>query len=262
MTFYAKMPEDKNYEDGTPKSVTVDFPKITPAAPALAYKADHTNQADAKVTITPVSGAEYSFDGGKTWTDSNEQGGFTTSQTVALAIRLKETATHNQSPAQAVTVNLAKKDREAPPAFTLSMEANRETDYTVTIPATEGCEYSFDGEHWSDVNVKTGINVGETVTGYKRYKETDDYNASSAVDFSVKTVPVNIVNNVTGESYSIQISLAHEGEFGFTAVLSIGLGKENAGYTASLYYYNESTGELAFICADNKKTFLKDGSYH
>ena len=74
------------------------------------------------------------------------------------------------------------------------------------------------------------------------------------IDFSVKTettaIPVDIVNNVTGERYSIQISLAHEGEFGFTAVLSINLGKENAGYTASLYYYNESTGELAFICSD------------
>ncbi len=74
------------------------------------------------------------------------------------------------------------------------------------------------------------------------------------IDFSVKTgvntVPVDVVNNVTGESYSIQISLAYEGEFGFTAVLSIDLGKENAGYTASLYYYNESTGELVFICAD------------
>ena len=74
------------------------------------------------------------------------------------------------------------------------------------------------------------------------------------IDFSVKTetnaIPVDIVNNVTGERYSIQISLAHEGEFGFTAVLSIGLGRENAGYTASLYYYNESTGELEFICSD------------
>lgn len=74
------------------------------------------------------------------------------------------------------------------------------------------------------------------------------------IDFSVQTgvntVPVDIVNNVTGERYSIQISLAHEGEFGFTAVLSIGLGRENAGYTASLYYYNKSTGELEFICSD------------
>ena len=74
------------------------------------------------------------------------------------------------------------------------------------------------------------------------------------IDFSVKTetnaIPVDIINNVTGENYSIQISLAHEGDFGFTAVLSIGLGKENAGYTASLYYYNESTGGLEYICSD------------
>ena len=81
------------------------------------------------------------------------------------------------------------------------------------------------------------------------------------IDFSVKTgvktVPVDIINNVTGESYSIQLSLAYEGEFGFTAVLSIELGQENAGYTASLYYYNESTGELAFVCAD---TVAQDGT--
>ena len=74
------------------------------------------------------------------------------------------------------------------------------------------------------------------------------------IDFSVKTgvntVPVDIVNNITGERYSIQISLVYDGEFGFTAVLSINLGKENKGYTASLYYYNESTGELEFICSD------------
>ena len=81
------------------------------------------------------------------------------------------------------------------------------------------------------------------------------------IDFSVKTgvsaIPVDIINNVTGENYSIQISLAYEGEFGFTAVLSIGLGKENAGYTASLYYYNKTTGELEFICKD---TVAQDGT--
>ncbi|MBD5455192.1 MAG: leucine-rich repeat protein [Lachnospiraceae bacterium] len=74
------------------------------------------------------------------------------------------------------------------------------------------------------------------------------------IDLTVRTggsaVPVEIVNNVTGEHYSIQLSLVHNGEFGFIAVLSINLGKENAGYLASLYYYNEDIGELEFICAD------------
>ena len=39
-------------------------------------------------------------------------------------------------------------------------------------------------------------------------------------------------------------------EFGSTAVRAIGLGKENAGYRANLYYYNKSAGALEFICAD------------
>ena len=80
------------------------------------------------------------------------------------------------------------------------------------------------------------------------------------IDFSVKTgtnaIPVDIVNNITGERYSIQLSLSHEGEFGFTAILSINLGKDNAGLTTNLYYYNESTGELEFIFAD---TVAEDG---
>lgn len=79
-------------------------------------------------------------------------------------------------------------------------------------------------------------------------------NKTGGIDFGLETgvsaVPVDIVNNAIGESYSIQLSLAYEGEFGFTAVLSINLGRENAGYTANLYYYNESIGELEFICAD------------
>jgi len=79
----------------------------------------------------------------------------------------------------------------------------------------------------------------------------------SDIDFSVKvgeeagnTIPVDVINNVTGERYSIQISLAYDGEFGFTAVLSINMEVKNAGLYANLFYYNETTGELEFICAD------------
>ncbi len=489
--FSAKIPGDTNHEDGPEKDIIVNFEKLTPAAPALSYTRS-TDEGTGKVTITitPVKGAQYSFDGGTTWEDANVKEYPDGSGQVALAIRLKETDTHKESPVQTVTVDLSKEDRGAPEPFTLQYAPNGETDYTVTIPPTEGCEYSFDGVTWSDENVKTGVAAGETVTGYKRYKETNQYNASGAVsdtetmpkftvktpvispaggaytgsvgvtitcgtsgaqiyyttdgstptrssirytgaftvtptitvkaiaikegleasavvtasytkpgggssgggdsgnddndsdggsgnssgqesgsnggsagnkasaaptdspsadtkpgsdtpqkdkepfikgkngkigwdviraeeektkdgntinvdmngsavvpgdifdrlrgrdiiitfdmgndilwsvdgksitrdasqgrigdiDFSVKTgantIPVDVINNVTGESYSIQLSLAHEGEFGFTAVLSIGLGRENAGYTASLYYYNESAEKLEFICKD------------
>ena len=74
------------------------------------------------------------------------------------------------------------------------------------------------------------------------------------IDFTVKvdtnTIPVDIINNVTGERYSKQISLSYDGEFGFTAVLSINMEASNAGLYANLFYYNEKTGEMEFICAD------------
>lgn len=76
----------------------------------------------------------------------------------------------------------------------------------------------------------------------------------SDIDFTVttgtNTIPVDIINNVTGERYSTQISLAYEGEFGFTAVLSINMDAKNAGFYANLFYYNEKTGDLEFICYD------------
>ena len=85
---------------------------------------------------------------------------------------------------------------------------------------------------------------GQSITG----------DAIGDIDFSVKTntnsIPVDIINNITGERYSKQISLSYDGEFGFTAVLSINMEAENAGLFANLFYYNENTGEMEFICYD------------
>ena len=81
--------------------------------------------------------------------------------------------------------------------------------------------------------------------------------AIGSIDFGVKTgaqagktIPVDVLNNITGERTSLNVTLAYDGEFGFTAVLSINMKSENAGLYANLFYYNESTGELEFICCD------------
>ena len=85
---------------------------------------------------------------------------------------------------------------------------------------------------------------GQSITG----------DAIGDIDFSVTTntnsIPVDIINNITGERYSKQISLSYDGEFGFTAVLSINMEAANAGLFANLFYYNENTGEMEFICYD------------
>ncbi len=69
--------------------------------------------------------------------------------------------------------------------------------------------------------------------------------ALADIDFSVKTgsdfIPESVAGTVkTDEKIFTQISLAHNGAFGFTAVLSVDCGKSNANLFASLYYYNGS----------------------
>ena len=76
------------------------------------------------------------------------------------------------------------------------------------------------------------------------------------IDFGVtmgeqagRNIPVDVINNVTGERYSMNLTLAYEGEFGFTATLTVNMDAANAGLYANLFYYNPETGELEFMCA-------------
>lgn len=77
------------------------------------------------------------------------------------------------------------------------------------------------------------------------------------INFDVKvgadannTIPVDIINKVIGERYSMNISLAYDGGFGFKAVMTLNVDAKNAGLIANLFYFNEQIGELEFICAD------------
>ena len=62
-------------------------------------------------------------------------------------------------------------------------------------------------------------------------------------------IPVEVINQVTGERYFIYLTLAYEGEFGFEATLTINMDAANAGLYANLFYYNPESGELEFVCA-------------
>ena len=65
-----------------------------------------------------------------------------------------------------------------------------------------------------------------------------------------QNIPVSVINKVTDEKSHVEISLAHDGEFGFTAVLTLNLNAENAGLFANLYYYNPTKQAMEFICTD------------
>ncbi len=75
---------------------------------------------------------------------------------------------------------------------------------------------------------------------------TDTKNINLGIRRTETGIPVNVINNITGEVETIQLALEHEGDFGFKATLSIALGNENNGLTANLMYYNPETKGLEY----------------
>ena len=119
---------------------------------------------------------------------------------------------------------------------------------TTTVPGE-----IFDSIKGRDVTVTfdMGGSISWTVNGL-----TVTAQKGKTIDFGVttgtkagKTIPVEVINNVTGERYSINLTLSYEGEFGFTAVLTVNMDAANAGLYANLFYYNPESGALEFICA-------------
>ncbi len=62
---------------------------------------------------------------------------------------------------------------------------------------------------------------------------------------SLKT-PKTVADTGKDKKKIVQLSLAHNGSFNFTALLNIDLGKKNYGKYANLFYYNTDKGELEF----------------
>ena len=99
-----------------------------------------------------------------------------------------------------------------------------------------------------DLVIDLGNGIKWTING-NTVTSNDVANIDLGVNVGSSSIPVDVINSITGQKSTIQISLVHNGEFGFTATLSIGLEASNAGYYANLFYYNQSTGKLEFMNA-------------
>ena len=104
----------------------------------------------------------------------------------------------------------------------------RGKDVTIEFDLGGGISWSVNGKSVSD-------KVGDI-----DFRVTYGEEASDAI-------PVDLINALTGERTSMNVTLAYEGRFGFEAVLRINVGAANQGLVANLFYYNESTRELEFI---------------
>lgn len=79
----------------------------------------------------------------------------------------------------------------------------------------------------------------------------NDVNATNLKDIDLEvtigtdTVPSSLVESIAEGQPATQLSLTHNGEFGFRADLTLNLGGEHSGSTGNLYYY-DSSGKLIF----------------
>lgn len=110
-------------------------------------------------------------------------------------------------------------------------------------------------ESIKDRDITVIFDMGDEVTWTVNGK--DIKNIFGDIDFGISYgenagagIPLDIINNVTGERYRVNLTLAHDGEFGFAAVLTINMDKKNAGLYANLFYFNKQMGKLEFICSD------------
>ena len=110
-----------------------------------------------------------------------------------------------------------------------------------------------------DITLKISLTNGVIwiVNGLDIPKNNKLSDIDMGVTMDVSNIPVSVINTITGAVDTIQISLKHNGEFGFTLTLSVPLGYENVGYWANLYWYNEDTENMEFQSANN---IAKDGT--
>ena len=128
---------------------------------------------------------------------------------------------------------------------------NAKDGETVTIDMNG--ETEVPGEVWEtiagrDVTVilDMGENVSWTVDGNDVPAGASFGDLDFGVNLNTTGINVDVINAITGEVSSVQITLAHDGEFGFILTLTAPLGAENAGYWANLYHYDEDDETLNY----------------
>jgi hypothetical protein len=170
----------------TTVTVKVKEAQSAPPAPILQSKT-----ADS-ITLTYVSGVEYSVDG-ENWFDRTIKG-LTSETTYSVYARYKETNTQYASPASeplVVKTPKAYKDKgeqNAPPTPRLLSK----TGTSVTLIPIEGAEYTMDHKTWQDSNTFYNLTPSTEYLFYARMKETDELKES------MEGYPLEVITDESG----------------------------------------------------------------
>ena len=213
--------------------------------------------AGATITLTATSNSGYQFSG---WKVEGVSVSDTTASSLTFTMPAHEvTVTAGWSPISSGGVPSRPDPKPEGPSTggskgweDIQQELENAKDgETITIDMNG--ETEVPGEVWEtiagrDVTVilDMGENVSWTVDGNDVPAGASFGDMDFGVNLNTTGINVDVINAITGEVSSVQITLAHDGEFGFILTLTAPLGAENAGYWANLYHYDEDDETLNY----------------
>ncbi len=272
---------DNNYNDGTSVSVTITINKVTydgtktaagsvlanwsgevelPAIPAGAsYGTPTYTGSDGAVTGLSITGGKLSYTGGngivkdQTYTVTVPVTGATNyvdyNITVTLTVTTRPSSgggtTTPSGPSTGSSDGWSQIEKEleqSAPGSTVTVDMNG----TTKVPAEV-----FEAVAGKDVTLELDMGGGVKweINGQDIPTDLDFTDLDMGVSLNTSDIPVDVINMVTGEKSTVQLSLAHDGEFGFTLTLTAPLGVENKGLWANLYHYNTTQKQMLFETA-------------
>lgn len=124
--------------------------------------------------------------------------------------------------------------------YAQTLEQIKEQGIVAELDMGNGIVWSIDGSTISDEGLQD-INLEVTVGS--------------------QNIPQELVGSIAQDAEYVEISLTHDGAFGFDATLSIDLDNGTPGQYGNLFYYNEATKSMEFLCAsvvdeNNKVSFV------
>ena len=99
-------------------------------------------------------------------------------------------------------------------------------------------------------NITLVFNIGDGITWSVNGLDVKGRSLNDVdlgVEMDTDCIPEEVMDEVTGGIPGRQLSLDYDGEFGFTAVLTLDMDPSDAGLFANLFYYNPDLNKLEFV---------------
>ena len=209
---------------------TTNTAPTTPAEAEVTTPAEAENTTTATTTRRPATTTEEnneetasetkigvaSEDGAEGWTD------------IKTEINDKLTGALEAEEGEDLVVVVEMNGEDTVPADVF--EAIEGQDITVTFDMGNGIVWTVNG-------------MDVTAGGYT------DINLGASTGEGVTSIPAELITSLVEDRFCVELTLEYEGEFGFTAVMSVYVDTEKAGNNANLFYYNPETECMEFICS-------------